>query len=43
MNPVVGEREPKDLAPGADIASDLPKYRVYRYGNLHEEVHNFLV
>jgi uncharacterized protein YcsI (UPF0317 family) len=32
-----GEREPKALAPGADIATDLPKYRVYRFGELKEE------
>lgn len=33
-----GEREPKTLAPGADIANDLPYYRVWRNGKLVDEV-----
>jgi len=32
-----GEREPKDIAVGADIARDVPKYRIWRYGQLVEE------
>ena len=33
----VGSYEPKLTAPGADIRTDVPKYRVYRYGELVEE------
>jgi len=33
-----GEVEPKRTAPGADIRTDTPKYRVYRYGELEAEV-----
>lgn len=32
-----GDPEPKLTAPGADIRTDLPKYRVYRRGELVEE------
>jgi len=34
----VGDPEPRDLAPGADIRTDLPRYRVYRHGILTDEV-----
>ena len=30
--------EPKVAAPGADIRYDIPKYRIYRYGKLTDEV-----
>ncbi len=33
-----GDPEPRDLAPGADIRTDIPRYRVYRHGVLTEEV-----
>lgn len=32
-----GSPEPEDLAPGADLRTDLPRYRVYRDGQLIEE------
>jgi uncharacterized protein YcsI (UPF0317 family) len=34
----VGDPEPRDLAPGADIRTDIPRYRVYRHGVLTDEV-----
>jgi uncharacterized protein YcsI (UPF0317 family) len=34
----VGDPEPRRLAPGADLRTDLPLYRVYRHGVLVEEV-----
>jgi uncharacterized protein YcsI (UPF0317 family) len=33
-----GSTEPKRTAPGADLRSDVPRYRVYRYGDLVDEV-----
>jgi uncharacterized protein YcsI (UPF0317 family) len=33
----IGDPEPKLVAPGADLRTDLPKYRVYRNGKLAEE------
>lgn len=33
-----GSPEPARVAPGADLRTDLPKYRVYRHGVLAEEV-----
>jgi uncharacterized protein YcsI (UPF0317 family) len=33
-----GEFEPRDTAPGADLRTDLPRYRIYRRGVLEEEV-----
>jgi uncharacterized protein YcsI (UPF0317 family) len=32
-----GDPEPKLIAPGADLRTDLPRYRVYRQGELVEE------
>jgi uncharacterized protein YcsI (UPF0317 family) len=32
-----GSPEPRRLAPGADVRTDLPRYRVYRYGKLEDE------
>ncbi len=32
-----GSPEPKFVAPGADLRTDLPRYRVYRYGELTDE------
>ena len=32
-----GETEPKQMAPGADLAADLPKYRVWENGRLTAE------
>lgn len=32
-----GNPEPRISAPGADLRTDLPKYRVYRHGELSEE------
>lgn len=34
----VGDYEPRQLAPGADLRSDLPRYAVYRAGIRHEDV-----
>lgn len=34
----VGSPEPKYIAPGADLRTDLPRYKVYRYGELIDEV-----
>ena len=33
-----GDPEPKQTAPGADLRTDVPKYRVFRHGRLAEEV-----
>src|SRR5437660_6656054 len=33
----VGSPEPKLVAPGADVRTDVPRYRVYRHGKLVEE------
>lgn len=35
-----GDPEPKGVAPGADLRSDLPLYRVFRDGALADEVEN---
>lgn len=35
-----GDPEPKYAAPGADIRTDLPRYRIYRDGILVDEVQN---
>src|SRR3954453_17312697 len=32
-----GQAEPKATAPGADLRTDLPRYRVYRHGELVDE------
>src|SRR6516225_5916843 len=32
-----GSPEPRRVAPGADLRTDLPRYRVYRDGQLTEE------
>src|SRR5262249_42593957 len=32
-----GNPEPRFVAPGADLRTDLPRYRVYRHGELAEE------
>lgn len=37
-----GQKEPKMSAPGADIRTDLPKYRVFRNGKLDREVDDLL-
>jgi uncharacterized protein YcsI (UPF0317 family) len=33
-----GNPEPTTVAPGADLRTDLPRYRIYRYGELVAEV-----
>ncbi|HBL10372.1 MAG TPA: putative hydro-lyase [Cyanobacteria bacterium UBA11162] len=33
----VGDPEPKLIAPGADIRTDLPRYRIFRQGQIVEE------
>ena len=33
-----GDPEPREFAPGADIRTDVPRYRVYRHGILTDEV-----
>jgi uncharacterized protein YcsI (UPF0317 family) len=37
-----GDPEPRTAAPGADLRTDLPRYRVYRGGQLAGEVHDLL-
>src|SRR5205085_5302593 len=37
-----GDPEPREFAPGADIRNDLPRYRVYRHGQLVEEVNDLM-
>jgi uncharacterized protein YcsI (UPF0317 family) len=37
-----GDAEPKAVAPGADLRTDLPRYRVYRNGELVEEPQHLL-
>lgn len=37
-----GEFEPRETAPGADLRTDLPRYRIYRRGELVEEVTDLL-
>src|SRR5580704_17995513 len=32
-----GSPEPARVAPGADVRTDVPRYRVYRYGELIDE------
>ena len=32
-----GSTEPRETAPGADLRSDAPKYRIYRHGELVDE------
>lgn len=34
----IGSPEPKLVAPGADLRYDIPKYRIYKKGQLYEEV-----
>lgn len=36
----VGDPEPKLMAPGADLRYDIPLYRIYRHGELVDEVTN---
>lgn len=38
----VGDFEPKIVATGADLRTDLPKYHIFRNGKLEEEVTNIL-
>ena len=38
-----GDPEPREFAPGADIHTDIPRYRVYRDGVLAEEVDDLKV
>ncbi len=35
-----GDPEPRRLAPGADLRTDLPRYAVYRHGRRREDVHS---
>jgi uncharacterized protein YcsI (UPF0317 family) len=37
-----GEYEPVDTAPGADLRTDLPRYRIYEDGSLRAEVTSLL-
>ncbi len=37
-----GEVEPQTAAPGADLRTDLPRYRVYRRGELEQELPDLL-
>ncbi|MCC5664982.1 putative hydro-lyase [Nostoc sp. CHAB 5784] len=36
----VGDYEPKIIAPGGDIRTDLPRYRIFQHGKLIEETTN---
>lgn len=38
----VGDPEPRELAPGADLRTDIPRYRVYRHGVLADEVDDII-
>lgn len=33
----MGQPEPRLVAPSADLRTDVPRYRIYRNGNLHDE------
>ncbi len=35
-----GDPEPRLVAPGADLRTDVPRYRVYRHGELTDEPHD---
>jgi len=37
-----GEWEPKHTAPGADLRTDIPSYRIYQNGKLENEIDNLL-
>ena len=37
-----GDVEPRTTAPGADLRTDLPKYRIYRDGELEQEIPDLL-
>ncbi|MBI4232866.1 MAG: putative hydro-lyase [Chloroflexi bacterium] len=37
-----GCHEPRQMAPGADLRTDLPRYRVYRHGRLEDEPRDLL-
>ena len=37
-----GGFEPRDTAPGADLRTDLPRYRIYKRGELQQEVTDLL-
>jgi uncharacterized protein YcsI (UPF0317 family) len=37
-----GNPEPREFAPGADIRTDIPRYRVYRDGALIDEVDDLM-
>jgi uncharacterized protein YcsI (UPF0317 family) len=37
-----GDFEPRDTAPGADLRTDVPRYRIYRRGELEKEVTDLL-
>ena len=36
----IGSAEPKGMAPGADLRTDIPRYRIYRDGAVVDEVTN---
>ncbi|AYO31890.1 putative hydro-lyase [Biomaibacter acetigenes] len=36
----IGSHEPRGVAPGADLRTDIPKYRIYRKGQLELEVND---
>ena len=37
-----GQWEPKHTAPGADLRTDIPSYRIYRNGKLENEIDNLM-
>src|SRR5687768_13366334 len=37
-----GSPEPRQVAPGADVRTDVPRYRVYRDGTVADEAENLL-
>src|SRR2546425_12742707 len=37
-----GNPEPREFAPGADIRTDIPRYRVYRHGECVAEVDHLM-
>jgi uncharacterized protein YcsI (UPF0317 family) len=34
----IGDPEPKQISPGADLRTDLPRYRVFQHGDMIEEL-----
>jgi uncharacterized protein YcsI (UPF0317 family) len=37
-----GDPEPREFAPGADLRTDIPRYRIYRHGQLVDETDDIM-